>query len=60
MTEALKILILENSPYHAGEIMLRSFYPSVILSDHFLPQFNSKEASPRKLMEKEIAKPMTK
>jgi two-component system sensor histidine kinase UhpB len=69
MTEALKILILEDSPHDAAEIMRRlemsakfdcgfrlavdkatylkalgEFYPSVILSDHCLPQFDSKEA----------------
>ena len=69
MTEALKILILEDSPYDAEEIMRRlelgakfdcgfrlamdkatflqaldEFCPSVILSDHSLPQFDSKEA----------------
>ena len=69
MTEALKILILEDSPYDAEEIMRRlkigakfdcgfrlatdkaayleglsQFCPSVILSDHSLPQFDSKEA----------------
>ncbi len=69
MTEVLKILILEDSPYDAEEIMQRlelsakfdcgfrlatdkptylealsEFCPSVILSDHSLPQFDSKEA----------------
>ncbi|HTI07602.1 MAG TPA: response regulator [Puia sp.] len=69
MTEVLKILILEDSPYDAEEIMRRlelsakfecgfrlamnkatylqaldEFCPSVILSDHSLPQFDSKEA----------------
>jgi two-component system sensor histidine kinase UhpB len=69
MTEPLKILILEDSPYDAEEVMRRlelsakfvcgfrlatdkatylqaldEFCPSVILSDHSLPQFDSKEA----------------
>jgi len=69
MTEALKILILEDSLYDAEEIVRRlgmdarfdcgfrlamdkaaylqaldDFCPSVILSDHSLPQFDSKEA----------------
>ena len=69
MTEPLKILILEDSPYDAEEIMRRlelsakfecgfrlatdkasylqaldEFCPTVILSDHSLPQFDSKEA----------------
>src|ERR1700744_5709490 len=69
MTEALKILILEDNPYDAEEIVRRlelsakfncrfqlatdkatylqaldAFCPSVILSDHSLPQFDSKEA----------------
>ena len=69
MTNPLKILILEDSPYDAEEIMRRlkmsakfdcgfrlatdqatymraldEFCPSVILSDHSLPQFDSKEA----------------
>jgi signal transduction histidine kinase len=69
MTDPLKILILEDSPYDAEEIMRRlelsakfdccfrlatdkatylqaldEFFPSLILSDHSLPQFDSKEA----------------
>jgi len=69
MTDPLKILILEDSPYDAEEIMRRlelsakfdcgfwlatdkatylqaldEFCPSIILSDHSLPQFDSKEA----------------
>ena len=69
MTEALKILILDDSPYDAEEIVRRlemdakfdcgfrlatdkatylqalgEFCPTVILSDHSLPQFDSREA----------------
>jgi two-component system sensor histidine kinase UhpB len=69
MKDTLKILILEDSPYDAEEIIRRleqsakfdcrfrlamdkatylqglsEFCPSVILSDHSLPQFDSKEA----------------
>jgi two-component system, NarL family, sensor histidine kinase UhpB len=65
----LKILLLEDSPYDAEEIMRRlrlnekfecefrlaagkdtylkaldEFYPEIVLSDHSLPQFDSKEA----------------